>query len=644
MSSPNLVKARQALAVARERRRAAVESRTRGQRLAQMACSAPPTPAIQSFFRDVNTIHQARIRENHTQAEILDNMLRNLFVSESRRRYTATVISVCVLLALISLPCYKMLRRFFILPSYCTLWKHIDRYVHDNKGFVTEIALLPSFLQKLQEFSTGNVTEYGGFLAVDAISVRPHVIVTKDGFVEGVVNQTTVNESLFLQFQESLSQYESYLKTLRNKTITDSFVYQYQPINALKKSIVIFVEPSTQGKATSREIDRLSEIADCLEDAGMRVQGFSFDGDSTYLQLHRQFFMSYYSQVVSDPDFSNFSIGDERTVVSDPLHLLKRARYRLVGSKVHCGFDNTSDSLISVDHLAEQFDLPSVVFSDDKFTKMHDSLATRLFSLKNLAILLENRNFSVLSFFLPMCLLTASLQEPTLSVQERLYMLELGFFYMISYYGCSQEVHGPLGQRKSHGEKHIRAFDMTFVMEYCNTVFTIIRVLRNVNGTIALNRIGSNPVEHLFGLVRMKSRSVHTFDRMTRVLSKVVVYKKVLNAIGENHQIDKRVAYFAQDVDNIPSKLVDRSSAARDTAFSLHCVFGLLITVRNMMVWDSISAFELSTDQFENLRTTILHMARASEHKRKTQSISSSSVSPSSGTQILSRIAHRKVS
>ena len=93
MSSPNLIKARQALAAAREKRRASVESRTRGQRLAQMACSAPPTPAIQRFFRDVNTIHQARIRENHTQAEILDNMLRNLFVSESRTRYTAFELS-----------------------------------------------------------------------------------------------------------------------------------------------------------------------------------------------------------------------------------------------------------------------------------------------------------------------------------------------------------------------------------------------------------------------------------------------------------------------------------------------------------------------------------------------------------------------
>lgn len=643
MSSENLVKAREALRLVRERKKEAVEARTRGQKLAQMACSTPQSPQVQRLFHDVNAMDEARIRQNRTHAEILDNMLRNMFAAESRRRYTATVISVCVLIALISLPCYMTLRKFFILPSYCTLWKHIKEHVKEHKGFVTDTSLLPGYLESLRESTKESVENDGGFLAVDAISVRPHVIVTKDGFVEGVINHTQVDEPLFAELQDSITKYGAYLKTLTNKTITDSFVYHYQPVSALEKSSVVFVEPSAQGKATAHEIDRLSEIANLLKDAGMKVRGFAFDGDTTYSQMHKKFFMSYYSQVVADPDFNNFSFGSEKTVVSDPLHLLKRARYRVIGCNVHSGFENTSDSLISIDKLRERFNLPSAVFSSEKFTKMHDSLATSLFSLQNLAILFENRDMSALSFFLPMCLLAASLEEEELTVEERLFMLQMGFFYMISYYGCSQEVPGSLGQRKIRGESHIRSFDNAFIIEYCNTVFSIIRALHEVNGTIALNRIGSNPVEHLFGLVRMKSRSVHTFDRMIRVLSNIAVFKAILHELGEDQQVDKHVAYFTRDVLSDPAELPEQAAAVRDTVFSLHCIFGRPITVRNLMVWDSISAFALANDQFENLRATIIHVARRCNHRRNTRSLSSCSVKPSTGTQILPRIADKRI-
>ena len=46
----------------------------------------------------------------------------------------------------------------------------------------------------------------------------------------------------------------------------------------------------------------------------------------------------------------------------------------------------------------------------------------------------------------------------------------------------------------------------------------------------------------------MKSKSVHTFDHMIQVLPKVMLFQKVMNELGVNQQIDKRVSYFAQAV------------------------------------------------------------------------------------------------
>ena len=114
---------------------------------------------------------------------------------------------------------------------------------------------------------------------------------------------------------------------------------------------------------------------------------------------------------------------------------------------------------------------------------------------------------------------------------------------------------------------------------------SILKELNRVNGSLSLNRIGSNPLEHLFGLVRMKSHSVHTFDKMLQVMSKSVLQSKLLRDIGENQKVDKRQSYFAHDVVNRPDAITTvLNGQPRDIAFILHCVLGLPIATNNLML------------------------------------------------------------
>ena len=238
---------------------------------------------------------------------------------------------------------------------------------------------------------------------------------------------------------------------------------------------------------------------------------------------------------------------------------------------MHGDFENRSESVIRVDKLQEELDLPSVVFSNEKYTKMHDSLATQLFSLRTLATLLKKKNYTELTYFLPMCLLCASLEEENLSVDERFGFLQVGFYFMLSYYSMSLENGGPLRQKKHRNDRHVCAFDSTFVREYCNTVFSILRVLSDMNGTVALNRLGSNPVEHLFGLIRMKSHSVHTWDKMLQVMARTTLQQRLLRDMGPDEVVDKRLSYFAVKVENDPCCLKNvLGGDPRDIAFVFH--------------------------------------------------------------------------
>ena len=59
---------------------------------------------------------------------------------------------------------------------------------------------------------------------------------------------------------------------------------------------------------------------------------------------------------------------------------------------------------------------------------MHDKLAIRLFSLETLVSLMQRRNVTSLTYLLPLCLLTAPLEESILRVEDRILFLEIGLY------------------------------------------------------------------------------------------------------------------------------------------------------------------------------------------------------------------------
>ena len=87
-----------------------------------------------------------------------------------------------------------------------------------------------------------------------------------------------------------------------------------------------------------------------LIEHGFTVQGFALDGDTTYARLHGRVFNAYNNRIRQSTDFINFSVFEDRSL-SDHIHLVKRARYRLLSCFVHGDFENVTTSLISVDLL-----------------------------------------------------------------------------------------------------------------------------------------------------------------------------------------------------------------------------------------------------------------------------------------------------
>ena len=85
-----------------------------------------------------------------------------------------------------------------------------------------------------------------------------------------------------------------------------------------------------------------------------------------------------------------------------------------------------NDALHSkIDELRILFNLPYEIFSNASYTKMHESLAVRLFTSQNIIFLYNKTLIDELIYFLPFVSLNEAVSNRQLSQSERIYMLDI---------------------------------------------------------------------------------------------------------------------------------------------------------------------------------------------------------------------------
>ena len=522
---------------------------------------------------------------NPRQLDFTTQLMRLALLPSKARRYSLTLMMMAMAFYLLSGSAYNYVRNFIPLPSRQAISNRMNGLVRLNATLLQNLSAIRSVAEDVRERYEVGDQVIAGILAVDAISFQRELIITSNGVVQGSLDNNTVNAEILSNLHASFTEFEKFWAEHHKALISDAFVFQYQALNSTLKSFVVHICPTTQGKATERTIDLLEQIRLELMAANFSVIGYAMDGDSTYAKLHRQFYSEYSPSVRQDSDFANFSGISSLLVISDPLHILKRARYRLLGSVVHLGITNSSE-IVDVNVLRELLSLPSMTFSNQPFTKMHDDLAVSLFSLSSLFELYEKKKEYV-AYFLPFCLLNAAISEKDLTLDERINFLEVSLYYMMGYIEEVAVSPMKLQDRKSVGGSDVRLFTTNLAIEHCNTVASLLSVLDTFNGTVNLNRIGTNPLEHTFGAIRMRSRYRNTYDAMLRSVGAMETWKCLSASLGVGSKIAGRKTYYGQTIPVCvrPHRNV-LPVGPRDVAVAHHVLFGLPISTRELDTWN----------------------------------------------------------
>ena len=199
-------------------------------------------------------------------------------------------------------------------------------------------------------------------------------------------------------------------------TLKAAFIFQLQPLDKIYPCLIIHVIPWNTGKANPKIVQKLDELKKIIEkNSNFAIIGYAADGDNSYRHFLRNL------------AFNGIRKSDDVLFFSDYLHLMKRGRYWFLKN-----IDKIATNVNQfISDFCVQYNIPSIVMSNEKITKMHDSLPIRLFDLKVLLkSVIEGHNL-IFSYIFPWSLFMTLINSKNISMEKRYKYLLIELFQLV---------------------------------------------------------------------------------------------------------------------------------------------------------------------------------------------------------------------
>jgi hypothetical protein len=256
-------------------------------------------------------------------------------------------------------------------------------------------------------------------LACDALACKPSAEVTARGLKGLDASDFDFDSELFESLLSSPKAFLEFVNTNWDRILHAAFVFQIQPLDPDLRPFLVYAQPAADGKARERHAKLLSDLKVICGRERITIGAFATDGDSGYDPLHEtqsKWNIDLFEQNPAEtPDKRPYH------PISDILHLLKRARYRMLKKlAMVVGLDINSPEL-NLERLVRLLgdDLPAIVFSDDPITKMHDSLPMVLFRFEILLKIYEAREWGWVAYFYPWVLINEAMSHKHAETRDR---------------------------------------------------------------------------------------------------------------------------------------------------------------------------------------------------------------------------------
>jgi hypothetical protein len=271
-------------------------------------------------------------------------------------------------------------------------------------------------------------------------------------------------------------------------------------------------------------------ICTFLEDQYFMVHFVATDGDTGMNRAHRDAFSKY--------EGVNASLGAIVAMLTeteplklwptpDLLHLMKNARARI--AKGTLSFDGSSFPICG-EALDSELSNKGSMTARSPLDLLKDELALRAFSLDNLIhITLESHDLAGAYFMLPFVCLNLAVRNPRLCSTTRLDLIETAFFVFFS-----MKRNYP---KDANGQGFFINGTKTFWTDVmctraCNLCVALYWAISTYGAGLSLGRIGTHPVECLFGTTRSVLRGDNRWERFLAAEADAMLVRGILKEEG----------------------------------------------------------------------------------------------------------------
>ena len=441
-------------------------------------------------------------------------------------------------------------------PSWRTIqrWRKSMLDVHGISGELLDGS--PEHLDKLfKGFFGENYQQQRQrvVLAVDAAGVNPHVIVHKDGTVDGFVDPDAnmpVEEAM--ELRQSLDAFRQFVDSNKNNIVRDFFVVLACPLESRKGGFPIYLHPKGNGAADPNFVNKLLEVTQVVRRLEVDVIGLAFDGDTGYLKFARAI-----STDLTCVDFTKTLAQQQighMLMFEDLLHLVKCIRYRFVCGSTVCPYPQLPEGVSVADF--EQIGIAPWVLDPSQVRKMDDFLPLMMFTIDNVCNALKMNREDVAVTLLPIALALDAVMNGNLTRIERLDYLATAwaFFwcYKQAYSIMPSEMKCQTSSKQKGMNRHMQIYDMNTLDKGLSLFYSLSVVISDAK-PVHLGALGTHWLEHLFGNVRRLCNRNDTPENFQRCLLLTVFKKLVLTQGDGSCQPRKRLSDSGAFLDPEPT-------------------------------------------------------------------------------------------
>jgi hypothetical protein len=279
------------------------------------------------------------------------------------------------------------------------------------------------------------------------------------------------------------------------------------------------------------------------------------DGDPSYNIRHTAF-MRFWTKPFEKSGFESVMAEVSRypgvLPLSDVLHLAKNFRSRLLKYELTFCWGSLTTS-IHHEKLRQVLGYGPPLTDLTATGKMRDFYPLVMMRVDNVIALMDHGAHAEAVALLPLSLCLNGVRLETITTQTRCEMLQISFLIVWELLKGRRSVAYQCPEKGVPGSQ-TRPFTSQWTITFLNTVLLLSAALRNYN-RLAVDRLGTHPLENFFGSVRPGVHDVNTADQMIRRIAQTELVREADWHLGLEDSIRARV--------NLPGVRI--GDPARDT-------------------------------------------------------------------------------